>query len=117
MKEEFHILTQFKNRNFRAVILLVMALVGLCFVFHPKSTRNKEKWLFIYYMSYDNDLYICGDKIIKMLEKGVVNPNQSVVIQADFPDSPKMKRIVIQRSGWKTIRKNSLAESYESSST
>ncbi len=117
MKEEFHILTQFKNRNFRAVILLVMALVGLCFVFHPKSTRNKEKWLFIYYMSYDNDLYICGDKIIKMLEKGVVNPNQSVVIQADFPDSTKMKRILVQRSGWKTIRKNSLAESDESAST
>lgn len=68
-------------------------------------------------MSYDNDLYICGDKIINMLEKGVVNPNQSVVIQADFPDTPRMKRIVIQRVGGKTVMKNSVTESDESAST
>lgn len=62
-------------------------------------SREKSKWLFIYWMPYDNNLDHCGRPILKMLADGVRSPEVSVVVQADFKGKGGMKRFVITSGG------------------
>lgn len=60
------------------------------------QVSQKYDWVFIYYMSYDNDLDYCGEIILKELGHGVINSNIAVVVQADFNDSHGMRRISLR---------------------
>ena len=67
------------------------------------------KWVFIYYMSYDNNLDRLGEGIIEELKVGVICEDVAVVIQADFNDLKGMQRILITYSnGEPTIIRDTL---------
>jgi len=58
-----------------------------------KKSSEVYEWVFIYYMSYDNDLSLLGEIILKDLGDGIINRESAVVVQADFRDTDRMKRI------------------------
>ncbi|MBN1974777.1 MAG: hypothetical protein JW787_14145 [Sedimentisphaerales bacterium] len=82
------------------VLLMILLAVGLL-----SSENHVYRWVFVYYMSYDNDLNVHGSRILSELEKGIINDEIAVVTQADFNDIKCMKRIAMYNSGGKTKRK------------
>jgi len=82
-------------------IILIFLLVAGIFL----SKEKTYDWIFIYYMSYDNDLNSVGETILGNLQKGIVNSKIAVVIQADFSDNKGMKRIALYRTFGKSKRK------------
>jgi len=46
-------------------------------------------------MPYDNDLSIYGEQIIKMIGDNIQSENVIATIQAEFADSPGIKRYII----------------------
>lgn len=62
------------------------------------SAKKPHEWVFIYYMSYDNDLSHLGPGIIKALKKGIVNRNTAVLVQADFHGPGGMKRYALTKN-------------------
>ncbi|MHC4436801.1 MAG: clostripain-related cysteine peptidase [Planctomycetota bacterium] len=103
-------------RNFASnsklwLLLLLLALLGIAL--HVSNTKVYE-WVFVYYMSYDNDLSSCGKVILRDLERGLSNSNVAVVVQADFIDSSGMKRIGLYHADGRTHRKEILLRSEDS---
>jgi hypothetical protein len=86
---------KFKNhlKPLLFIILIVLLIAGLFL-----SKEKTYDWIFIYYMSYDNDLSSFGETILGNLQKGIVNSKIAIVVQADFSDSKGMKRIALYRS-------------------
>ena len=82
-------------------VLLVFLLITVIFL----SKEKTYDWIFIYYMSYDNDLSGYGETILGNLQKGIVKSKIAVVVQADFSDSKGMKRIALYRTFGKSKRK------------
>jgi hypothetical protein len=83
-------------------VVLVLFIAGGLFLFQKENTYD---WIFIYYMSYDNDLSNVGERILRDLQKGIVNSKVVVLTQADFIDGKGMKRIALYRSFGRTKRK------------
>ncbi|MBN2183006.1 MAG: hypothetical protein JW715_13935 [Sedimentisphaerales bacterium] len=93
-----------KYENHLKLLLLLMLILFLIAVFLPSKEKTYD-WIFIYYMSYDNDLSGLGNTIIGKLQEGIVNSKIAVVVQADFADNKGMKRIALYRTFGKTKRK------------
>jgi hypothetical protein len=81
-------------KSYRMLRLLALLLV-LFGLLHLLPTANVYDWVFIYYMSYDNDLSPYGKVILRDLRKGVANSNIAVTVQTDFADGRGMKRIAL----------------------
>ncbi len=75
---------------------------------------KKYDWLFIYYMSYDNNLDKYSDKILNDLARGITNNKIAVVTQADFIDDHGMKRIELYKTLLGTKRKETTFKSEDS---
>ena len=93
---------KFRNhlKSLLFVILIFLLIMGLFL-----SKEKTYEWIFIYYMSYDNDLSSVGETILGNLQKGIVNSKIAVVVQADFANNKGMKRISLYRAFGKSKRK------------
>ena len=101
------------NRYIIKLCLLVLLLFLLGFaLIQPKA--NVYEWVFVYYMSYDNDLNPFGKVILSDLTKGIVNSKVAVVVQADFIDNKGMKRIALYHANGKPQRKEIILKSEDS---
>ncbi len=93
-----------KSKNHLKPLLFVILVFLLIAVIFPSKEKTYD-WIFIYYMSYDNDLSVYGQTILGNLQKGIVNSKIAVVVHADFSDSKGMKRIALYRTFGKSKRK------------
>jgi len=93
-----------KHRNHLKLLLFLMLILFLIAGLFLSKEKTYD-WIFVYYMSYDNDLSSFGETILGNLQKGIVNSNIAVVVQADFSDSKGMKRIALYRTLGKSKRK------------
>jgi hypothetical protein len=91
--------------------VLLLLLLGFALI-QPKA--NLYEWIFVYYMSYDNDLNPFGKVILSDLTKGIVNSKVAVVVQADFTDNKGMKRIALYHANGKPRRKEIILKSEDS---
>ncbi|MDF0552567.1 clostripain-related cysteine peptidase [Kamptonema sp. UHCC 0994] len=64
-----------------------------------EKMNNKQhyKWVILYWMPYDNDLYPFGFPILQMLARGVQSDNILVVVQADFLGANNLSRSIITK--------------------
>jgi len=93
------------------LLILLFPLIGIVFI---PSKANVYEWVFVYYMSYDNDLSPFGEVILGDLRNGLSNSKVAVVVQADFIDSKGMKRIGLYYADGKTHRKETVLRSEDS---
>ena len=103
-------------RNFTSysmlwLLILLLPIFGIALLV---SNVNVYKWVFVYYMSYDNDLSSYGEVILRDLRNGLSNSKVAVVVQADFIDSGGMKRIGLYQANGKTHRKETILRSENS---
>jgi hypothetical protein len=103
-------------RNFTSysklwLLILFIPVFGIVLLF---SNANVYEWVFVYYMSYDNDLSSYGEVILRDLRKGLSNSKVAVVAQADFIDSKGAKRIGLYYADGKTHRKETILRSEDS---
>jgi len=91
--------------------MVFILFVGAGIVLLRESTYE---WVFIYYMSYDNDLNRYAGTILRDLKKGIINSKIAVVVQADYADRRGMKRIAMYPSFGKPKRKEVFLESENS---
>ena len=102
-----------KHRYSVKLGLLVLLLVLLGFsLIRPKA--NLYEWVFVYYMSYDNDLNAFGKVILRDLTKGILNSKVAVVVEGDFIDNKGMKRIALYHANGKPRRKEITLKSEDS---
>ncbi len=102
-----------KSINHLKSLLLVLLIIFLCAGLFL-SKENIHEWVFVYYMSYDNDLSGCGETILRDLTKGITNSKVAVVTQADFIDGKGMKRIALYRALGRLKRKEISLQSEDS---
>ena len=95
----------------RYLLVLLLFLLGVILIF---SKANVYEWVFVYYMSYDNDFNPFGKVILSDLTKGIVNSKVAVVVQADFIDNKGMKRIALYQANGKPRRKEIVLKSEDS---
>ncbi len=93
------------------LLLLLIPLFGIALLL---SNANVYEWVFVYYMSYDNDLSSYGEVILRDLGSGLSNSKTAVVVQADFIDSRGTKRIGLHYANGKTHRKETILRSEDS---
>jgi hypothetical protein len=93
------------------LLMLLVTLPGILLIL-PDS--KLFEWVFVYYMSYDNDLSSYGEVILRDLRDGLSSSKVAVVIQADFIDSDGMKRISLYHANGKTHRKETIVKSEDS---
>jgi len=93
------------------LLLLLPPLLGIIPLL---SKANLYEWVFVYYMSYDNDLSSFGEVILNDLRNGLSNSRVAVVVQADFIDSSGMKRIGLYHAEGKTHRKENVLRGEDS---
>jgi len=103
-------------RNFTSnsklwLLMLLLALLGIALI---PSNANVYEWVFVYYMSYDNDLSSFGEVILGDLRNGLSNSKVAVVVQADFIDGKGMKRIGLYYADGKAQRKEKILKSEDS---
>jgi hypothetical protein len=91
--------------------MLLLFLLGIALI---PSKANIYEWVFVYYMSYDNDLSSYGEVILRDLRNGLSNSKIAVVVQADFIDSKGMKRIGLYYADGKAHRKETILKSEDS---
>jgi len=96
-----------------SLILLFTVLLSYKTAF---PTESKYEWVFVYYMSYDNNLEKFGPKILEDLEVGMVSSKTAVVVQADFQDSGGMRRISLRYINGMVQKEEMLLESEDSAS-
>ncbi len=94
------------------LLVLLPVFLGIVIVF--SRAQHAYDWIFVYYMSYDNDLSPFGKVILSDLQKGITNSSIAVVVQADFEDNKGMKRIGLYRIDGKIYRKESVLQSEDS---
>jgi len=93
------------------LLILFILLFGKVLLF---SNANVYDWVFVYYMSYDNDLSSYGEVILRDLSDGLSNSKVGIVVQADFIDSSGMKRISLYHTNGKMHRKETAVRSEDS---
>ncbi len=77
-------------------VILWISMVGLqASVRHQANPAVLPSWVFVYYMSYDNNLGEYGSAILDDLEKGVKSSENIVTVLADFPDTDGLRRYVL----------------------
>jgi hypothetical protein len=94
------------------LFILLILFLGANVIFF-RGGRMYE-WVFVYYMSYDNDLSGFGETILMDLKKGVANSKIAVVVQADFADSKGMRRIALYEAYGRPKRKETFLKSENS---
>lgn len=102
---------KFKN-HIRPLLLVILIFLLITVIYLSKG--KTYDWIFIYYMSYDNDLSGYGETILGNLQKGIVNSKIAVLVQADFSDSKGMKRITLCRIFGQSKRKETSLKSEDS---
>ena len=95
----------------QCLLVLLLFLLGFALI-QPKA--KLYEWIFVYYMSYDNDLNPFGKVILSDLTKGIVNSKVAVVVQTDFIDNKGMKRIALYHANGKSRRKETILKSEDS---
>jgi hypothetical protein len=100
-------------RNVSKLWLLILLLPLFIIVLIP-STTNIYDWVFVYYMSYDNDLSSFGEGILRDLRNGLLSSKVAVVVQADFISSKGMKRIGLYHANGRSYRKETVVRSEDS---
>lgn len=93
------------------LVLLILLLGAGLFLLQQEKTYD---WVFVYFMSYDNDLSGVGPGILRDLQQGVVNSKIAVVTQADFSNNKGMKRIALYRTLGLSRRKETSLNSEDS---
>jgi hypothetical protein len=93
------------------LLILLLALFGISLL---PSNANVYEWVFVYYMSYDNDLSSYGEVILHDLRNGLSNSNVAVVVQADFIDIKGTRRIAMYHADGKIHRKETILRSEDS---
>jgi len=93
------------------LLILLLSLLGIVLI---PSKANLYEWVFVYYMSYDNDLSSYGEVILRDLRNGLSNSDVAVVVQADFIDIKGMKRIGLYYEDGKASRKETILKSEDS---
>jgi len=93
------------------LLILFILLFGIVLLV---SNANVYEWVFVYYMSYDNDLSSFGEVILSDLRNGLSSSKVAVVVQTDFIDSRGMKRIGLYYADGKTRRKETVLKSEDS---
>ena len=101
----------FKSRAMLWLLVPVLVLFGLL---HFLPVADTYDWVFVYYMSYDNDLSPFGRVILRDLQSGIVNSKIAVTVQTDFADSRGMKRIALYRADGKPQKKEIVLKSEDS---
>jgi hypothetical protein len=96
----------------RLLLIFLFLLVSIALFLFSKESRYK--WVFVYYMSYDNDLNSYGRIILNYLDRGITNNKIAVVTQADFMDEKGMRRIAQYRAFGKTWKKEDFIQSEDS---
>ena len=100
-----------KNRVLRFLLLLLISIsVTVIYSFWPRP----YKWIFIYYMSYDNDLSKYSNSILDDFAKGISDNKILVVTQADFNDVRGMKRVTLYHFLGITERRDTFIQSEDS---
>lgn len=94
-----------RDSKHSTLLWLLVPLLVLSGLLHFLPVANVYDWVFVYYMSYDNDLSPYGKAILNDLRNGVVNSKIAVTVQADLDDNRGMKRIALCRSNGKTQKK------------
>lgn len=61
------------------------------------AENARWEWVFVYYMSYDNNLDRCGRPILDMLKNGITSERVAVVVVADFIDRDGMQRFELTK--------------------
>jgi hypothetical protein len=107
---------EMRNRKSSLGLWLLVLVLVLVFRIAPHSPKRPTHcdWLFVYYMSYDNDLSSYGRGILSDLRKGVVNSKIAVTVQADFADSGGMKRVALFHENGKPQMKEVILRSEDS---
>ncbi|MBN2589093.1 MAG: hypothetical protein JXA96_04470 [Sedimentisphaerales bacterium] len=82
-----------KSKNHIWIVFIILWIPLLAFELLSTNKHN-YKWVFVYYMSYDNNLGRYGTQIINELSKGISNDEIAVITQIDFSDNKGMKRII-----------------------
>jgi hypothetical protein len=59
------------------------------------SDRPIYDWMFLYWMPYDNNLWIFGEPILKMLQNGVQSDNIAVAVQGKLSGESQLSRHLI----------------------
>ncbi|MBN2313850.1 MAG: hypothetical protein JXM79_07960 [Sedimentisphaerales bacterium] len=103
---------QYRRHHLKRLLLIFLILsLGAGIVLLKERTYE---WVFIYYMSYDNDLSRYAETILRDQKKGIINSKIAVVVQADYADRTGMKRIALYPSLGKPRRKEIYLESENS---
>lgn len=103
---------RYRRNHLKLLLLICLALlIGAGIVLLKERTYE---WVFIYYMSYDDDLSRYAGTILRELKKGIINSKIAVVVQADYADRRGMKRIAMYQSFGKPKRKEIFLESENS---
>ncbi len=66
-----------------------------------EQNRPQHEWVFVYYMSYDNNLAYCGPVILEELEHGVKASELVVTVLYDDESKEGLKRYTITSEGRK----------------
>ena len=105
-----------KSKN-HILIVFIILWIPLLAVELLSSKKHECKWVFAYYMSYDNDLGKYGVQILRELGEGISNKDVAVVAQIDFPDNKGMRRITQYYSNGATQRKEKYIRREDSADT
>lgn len=107
------ILLRIKFIKFAGPLAITVGL--LASIFYLKYHKQQEyEWVFVYYMSYDNNLTCYGRTILEDLGNGVTDSKIAVVVQADFHDIEGMKRISLNYANGNLHREDTTLESENS---
>jgi hypothetical protein len=101
--------TKIRITRVMLILLISLSITGI-YSLWPRPF----KWIFVYYMSYDNDLNHFGRTILRNLAQGISDKKIAVLTQADFTDPGGMKRIALYYSFGITERKDTLVKSEDS---
>jgi hypothetical protein len=102
---------------FACLIFLVCCRADVNNIDGSEANVVKERgyeWVFVYYMSLDNNLSIWGQRVLKDLERGIVNSKVAVVVQADFGDTGGMRRVTMRRVEGEVQREEIVLDSEDS---
>ncbi len=100
------------GNHLKLLLFLTLILLLLAGLFLPKE--KTYDWVFVYYMSYDNDLSGHGRTILRDLTKGITSSKIAVVTQADFINGKGMRRIALYRTFGRLKRKEAFLQDEDS---
>lgn len=97
-------------------LLLFIAVAAVAGSSQAAASPSRD-WVFIYYMSYDNNLSRHGETVLGRLSAGLHGPGLVVAVQADLAGAEGMKRIVLRGEAGGATRSEIPVGSDESADT